>query len=140
MAYEETVVPVSRSQEKIKTLVLKNKGTGIAFICEPPMEGFQAAMPIEGKTYTIRIQAFARDSRDPDQESRRIWRVLYHHLKDIFEASNSGVMEFRELILPYIVTQDGQTIAQHILPKLEQAISGRPERMLPAPRRNGDAS
>jgi hypothetical protein len=55
-------------------------------------------------------------------------------MKDIFEASNSGVMEFRELILPYIVTSDGQTIAQHILPKLDQAIDGNPARLLPAPR------
>ena len=134
MAYEGTAVPVSRSQEKIKQMILENKGTGVAFVCEPPMEGFQAAMPIDGKTYTIRIQAFIKEARDPDQETRRIWRVLYHHIKDIFEASNSGVMEFRELILPYIVTNDGQTIAQHILPKLDQAIAGRPERMLPAPK------
>jgi hypothetical protein len=56
------------------------------------------------------------------------------HLKDIFEASNSGVMEFRELILPYIVTKDGKTVAQHILPKLDSAINGNPERMLPAPK------
>lgn len=132
MAYEGTEVPVSRTQDKIKSLILKNKGTGIAFVCEPPMEGFQAAMPVDGKTYTIRIQAFIKESRDPEQEARRIWRVLYFHLKDIFEAANSGVMEFRELILPYIVTADGQTVAQHILPKLEQAVNGNPARLLPA--------
>src|SRR5882724_11522324 len=124
MAYENTSVPVNQSQAKIKDLIMRNKGTGVAFVCEPPMEGFQAAMPIDGKTYTIRIQAYLKKERDPEQEARRIWRVLYYHLKDIFEASNSGVMEFRELILPYIVTNDGQTVAQHILPKLDSAISG----------------
>lgn len=135
MAYENTQVAVPKSQDKIRTLILKNKGTGVAFISQPPMEGFQAMMPIDGKTYTIRISAQVKsDRRDPEQETRRIWRVLFHHLKDIFEASKSGVMDFRELILPYIVTNDGKTIAQHILPKLDSAIEGKPERMLPAPR------
>lgn len=134
MAYEQTRVAVPKSQDKIRTLILRNKGTGVAFISQPPMEGFQAVMPIEGKTYTIRISARCKEKRDQEQEARRIWRVLFHHLKDIFEAANSGVMDFRELILPYIVTNDGKTIAQHILPKLDQAIEGKPERMLPAPR------
>lgn len=130
MAYESTSVPVSRSQEKIKKIILANKGTGVAFVSEPPMEGFHCAMPIDGKTYTIRIQALVKETRDKEQEERRIWRVLYHHLKDIFEASNSGVMEFRELILPYIVVRDGRTVAQHIVPKLDMAIDGHPEKML----------
>lgn len=134
MAYENTQVAVPKSQDKIRQLILKNKGTGVAFISQPPMEGFQAMMPIDGKTYTIRISAHLKEKRDPDKEARRIWRVLYHHLKDIFEAANSGVMEFRELILPYIVVADGKTVSQHILPKLESAIQGNPERMLPAPK------
>jgi len=132
MAYENTVVAVPKSQDKIRQLILKNKGTGVAFVSEPPMEGFQAKMTIEGIAYTVRISAYLKEgARDPEQEMRRIWRVLYHHLKDIFEAANSGVMEFRELILPYIVTNDGRTVAEHILPKLESAIQGNPERMLP---------
>jgi hypothetical protein len=135
VAYENTVVAVPKSQDKIRQLIMKNKGTGIAFISQPPMEGFQAMMPIDGQTYTIRISAYLKGGRrDPEKEAKRIWRVLFHHLKDIFEASNSGVMEFRELILPYIVTKDGKTVAQHILPKLDSAINGNPERMLPAPK------
>lgn len=131
MAYENTQVAVPKSQDKIRQLILRNKGTGIAFISQPPMEGFQAMMQIDGKIYTIRISATLKEKRDPEKECRRIWRVLFHHLKDIFEASNSGVMEFRELILPYIVTHDGQTVAQHILPKLDLAIGGNPAQMLP---------
>jgi hypothetical protein len=65
-------------------------------------------------------------------EERRIWRVIFYHLKSVFEASESGVMEFRELILPYIVTRDGHTVAEHILPKLAEAIAGNPSRLLPA--------
>lgn len=130
MAYEDTSVPVSRSQERIKMLILKNGGTGVAFVTHPPMEGFEAVIPIDGCTYTVRIRATVA-GKDAEQEQRRIWRVLYYHMKDIFEASTSGVMELREMILPYIVTRDGQTIAEHILPKLDKAIEGNPERLLP---------
>lgn len=151
MAYEGTEVPVGRSQEAIRKLILANAGTGIAFVSQPPQEGFHALMPLEGKTYTIRIVARRRSREEIgkalqrerskevsesvveryfEQEERRIWRVLYYHLKGLFEAANTGVLEFRELILPYIVTKDGRTIAEHILPGLESAIAGRPDRLL----------
>jgi len=66
-----------------------------------------------------------------EEEARRVWRVLFYHLKSVYEAANSGVMEFRELMLPYIVTHDGHTVAEHILPKLAGAIAGNPSRLLP---------
>lgn len=133
MAYGNTKVPVARSQEQIRRLLLGNSGTGVAFISQPPMEGFEAMMPIEGVTYRIRIQAAVSDNtKDIDQAQRRIWRVMFYHLKSVFEAANTGVMEFREMMLPYIVTKDGQTVAQHILPNLAKAIQGRPDRLLPA--------
>lgn len=134
MAYEQTQVAVPKSQDKIRQMLLRHKGGSVAFISDPPLEGFQALVPIDGKTYSVKIMARCRDKRDPEQEARRIWRVLYHHVKSIFEAADSGVMEFRELMLPYIMAHDGKTIAEHILPKLDAALAGKPERMLPAPR------
>ena len=44
------------------------------------------------------------------------------------------MMEFREMMLPYIVTANGQTIGQRILPHLEKAIESRPERLLMSPK------
>lgn len=146
MAYETTVVPAFQSQEDIRKLILNRGGTAIAFMgaTEPErVEGFHCQIPIDTKTYTIQVTAKPRKMSSPEkqqQENRRIWRVLYFHLKAVFEAANSGVLEFREMMLPYIVTHDGRTVGQHILPQLDKAISGNPERMLPAPRRNGDAS
>ena len=64
-------------------------------------------------------------------EQRRIWRVLYYHLKSIFESADSGVMEFRDLILSYIVIADGRTVAEHIVPNLARAVAGNPSRLLP---------
>jgi hypothetical protein len=41
-------------------------------------------------------------------------------------------MEFRELMLPFIVLpRDGRTIAEHILPRLAAALAGDPLHLLP---------
>jgi hypothetical protein len=148
MAYENTSVAVSKSQDGIRKLILGNGGAAVAFISQPPREGFEAQIIIEGKTYRVRIVAECvpkdrkrRRSRRygvpnrhdlMEEEARRVWRVLFYHLKSVYEAANSGVMEFRELMLPYIVTHDGHTVAEHILPKLAEAIAGNSSRLLPA--------
>ena len=131
MAYETTTVPVSDSQAAIKKLVMGNGGSGVSFICKPPMEGFEALMPIDGVEYRIRIVASVPSkAADPASHGRRIWRVLFYHLKSVFEASRSGVMEFRELMLPYIVVKDGHTIGEHLLPNLAKAVESDPRRLL----------
>jgi hypothetical protein len=149
MAYEHTLVAVSKSQESIRRLILDNGGSGIAFISQPPMEGFEAVVRIDNASYRIRISAevkvvekrrrrrygiYKPQSQIQDDAARRVWRVLFFYLKNVYEASNSGVMDFRQLVMPYVVTRDNKTISEHILPKLESAIQGNPERMLPAPK------
>lgn len=132
MAYENTKVPVWQSQGDIRKMLASRGGTGVAFVSQPPMEGLEAMIPIDGVTYKIRVTASVpHDSRDAERDLRRIWRVLFFHLKSVFEAAASGVLEFREMMMPYVVVKDGRTIAQHILPNLSTAIEGRPERMLP---------
>lgn len=137
MAYETTEVPVAKSQQKLRELLLRNGATGIAIVSQPPQEGFQAMVKIEGALYTFRISALCKSKSNQsaiEQEERRVWRVLYHHLKAIFEASSSGVQELRQMILPYIVTNSGQTIAEIILPQLDKAVQHNPARLLPMAR------
>lgn len=153
MAYEGTEVSVSRSQEGIHKLIMARKGSKIAFISDPPREGFQAEVLIDGLPYQIRIFGECRtapqarryysrtvDTTDKqradflDGEHRRIWRVLFYHLKSVFEAADSGVMEFRELMLPYIVTKSGKTIGECLVPQLASVINMNPGRMLEAGR------
>jgi hypothetical protein len=144
MAYEGTEVPVSRSQEAIRKLVMGHGGFGFAAVSErdpgmPGREGFHAKVMIDAKPYSVRIMATVRivsgrtalqDKDRIEREERRIWRVIYYHLKSVFEAADSGVMEFRELMLPYIQIADGRTIAEAILPQLDNVITGDPSRML----------
>ena len=134
MAYEFTEVPVARSQQKLRELLLRNGATGIAIVSQPPQEGFQAMVKIDGAIYTIRISAVCKSKAVQsaiEQEERRVWRVLFHHLKGIFEASQSGVMEFKEMVMPYIVTKDGRTIAEILIPQLDKAVKTNPARLLP---------
>ena len=136
MAYEGTRVPVSQTQGEIRRLVLKNGGTGIAFFTqtEPHREGFEALVPVDGVTYQVRIIAKLKERNSQkarEQEERRVWRVLYFHLKAVYEAAATGVLEFRELVLPYIVTHGNQTIAQRILPQLDKVVNSN-VRLLPA--------
>jgi hypothetical protein len=156
MAYENTEVPVARSQEGIRKLIMARKGGKVAFITDPPREGFTAIVEIDGLPYQIRIFGICREAptekrrtyrgrdngaKDTTEkfrqlfqlaEERRIWRVLFYHMKSVFEAADSGVMEFRELMLPYIVTKSGQTIAEQLLPNLNKAIEHNPARLLNA--------
>lgn len=140
---------MARTQEALRKLIQAHKGFGLAVISEqdpagkePAQEGFQAKVMIDGVPYIVKIMAkakpaakFSSDRQKQlhfEQEQRRIWRVLYYHMKSVFEAADSGVMEFRELMLPYIVMPgDGRTIAEHILPRLAAALAGDPSRLLP---------
>lgn len=140
MAYEKTEVAVSKSQDGIRKLIMGRKGSKIAFISDPPREGFQAEVLIDTMSYSIRIfgevkgKNPGRTEKQKDawteQEHRRIWRVLFYHLKSVFEAADSGVMEFRDIMLPYLVTGNGKTVAECIVPNLSKIISSSPMLLL----------
>lgn len=145
MAYGSTSVSVAKSQDAIRAMIYKHKGTGVMFISQRPKEGFEAMMDIGGKPYHIRVLAECKDmTRDGrghkrpngalasaiEQEERRVWRVLYHHMKAQFEAADSGVVSLERLVMPYVVTRDGRTLAEHIMPQIDRLIIGDPTKML----------
>ena len=147
MAYETTEVAVSKSQDGIRKLIYAHKGTGVILVSQPPREGFEAMVTIEKLPYHIRIMASCKDvTRDRqgwkrsdsayssarEQEERRVWRVLYWHLKAMFEAADSGVIDIRDVIMPYVVTRDGRTLSEHIRPRMEELMTMDTSRLLPA--------
>jgi len=146
MAYEETDVAVSRSQEQVRRLIYMHRGTGLMLISQAPREGFEAMVDLEGAAYQIRVMATCRKvesfdrqgrSRTPkiiegmrEREERRVWRVLYYHLKAMFEAADSGVIDIRDVIMPYVVLRDGMTLSDHIKPRMSQLMTTDPARLL----------
>jgi hypothetical protein len=148
MAYEGTEVAVSKSQDSIRRLIYAHKGTGLMLVSKPPAEGFEAFIEIAQKPYHVRIMATCREvsKRDPrsrwkersasahaaavEQEERRVWRVLFWHLKGIFEAADSGVIDIRNIIMPYVVLRDGTTLSDHIMPRMDELMTMNPDRLL----------
>jgi hypothetical protein len=147
MAYEDTSVSVSKSQESIRKLLRDAGSVSFAAVSDidpttnRATEGFHSKVVIGSQTYSIRIMANVPSMPEPkrvrngatgptakqlevfrEQAERKIWRVLYYHMKDIFEASASGVLDFRELILPYLVMADGSSVAEHVLPRLDSIL------------------
>lgn len=148
MAYNETQVPVSQSQEAIRRLIYSHKGTGLMLISEPPREGFEGLVTIDGMAYRLRVMARSKEvERHSSQgrrrtdnvmqelrekEIRRVWRVLYWHLKAMFEASDSGVIDIRDVIMPYVVMHDGRTLSEHIVPRMTELMTMDASRLLAA--------
>lgn len=146
MAYETTEVAVSKSQEEIRKLIYAHKGTGVMLISRPPAEGFEAFVEIEKTPYHVRIMATTKTVSKQDknwrvrsqsmmdtlieQENRRVWRVLYWHLKAMFEAADAGVIDVRNIIMPYVVLRDGLTLADHIRPKMQELMTMDTSRLL----------
>src|SRR5262245_2603030 len=127
MAYEYTEVAPEKSQNQIRKLLSAHgaKDMQIASRFDPPMEGFRSNMMIDGKPYAIKLVIPLREKKSLDkqeQEARRVWRVLYHHMKAIFEAADSGVIELRELLLPFFVTGDGRTVGEILLKDLQKKL------------------
>lgn len=114
-------------------MIYAHKGTGVSFVSQPPREGFEAMMTINDTPYHVRVMATCKNAPkdSKEQEERRVWRVLYWHLKAVFEAADSGVIDIRDVILPYVVTPDGHTLSERIIPKLETVLRN-PERLLTA--------
>jgi len=148
MAYENTEVPIARSQDAIRKIIYSHKGTGLMLMSHPPREGFEAMVTINDLPYHIRIMATCKfptkdrhgwtlsesgKEKAREQEERRVWRVLYWHLKAMFEAADSGVIDIRDVIMPYVVTRDGRTLSEHLTPRMQEIMSIDPSRLLPEP-------
>lgn len=145
MSYNETKVPLAQSQESIRRLIYSHNGTGVSFMSHPPREGFEALVTLGKEPYHIRVMATCneidelnsvgkRRSKDTlqnlrEQEVRRVWRVLFFHLKAMFDAVDSGVIAISDVIMPYIVLPDNRTISEHVVPRLKE-ISADASRLL----------
>lgn len=141
MAYEGTVVAVAKSQGAIRELIYAHKGTGVMILSQRPREGFEAMVTIADLPYHIRIMATCREfdkykrrlsNKDREQEERRVWRVLFWHLKAMFEAADSGVIDIRDVIMPYVVTRDGRTLSEHLKPRMAEIMTVDTSRLLAA--------
>ncbi len=137
MAYEETKVPVSRSQDGIRSLLRKHGARRFAFGEDFGENGTPfAVVRFEHEGLAVRLKvplklidedeaerrtqynhkSVARTLADQEErESRRIWRVIHHNLKARMESVEEGVETFVEAFMAHVVNRTtGMTIYEEL--------------------------
>lgn len=132
--YEDTPVAADKSKAEIRTLLLKY-GVEQYGIME---DAHQAVIGFSRKGRTIRIevpippQPLLRDHwstaekgrvrRAWQQEEQRIWRVVFHWIKNQLEAVESGFRTFEQAFLPETVLTDGRTLGEWAEPQIDEML------------------
>jgi hypothetical protein len=53
-----------------------------------------------------------------DRERKRLFRVLVHFIKNLFEAVDGGLLTIEQALLPYLEDSTGKTIGEILAPRL----------------------
>lgn len=116
-----TSVPVGRSQGEIRDLVLSNGGDGW-MVGEDRREGRTLAVVnfrLMGRVLRFRLEL--PDKPDPAEERRR-WRALLLAIKAKITIAKEGIETVDEVFLANIVTPDGSTVGDRIVPDVQRMI------------------
>jgi hypothetical protein len=148
---EGTTVSVERSRAELEALLTRFGATGflygwtsqqgmIAFELHGRRCRFVVRPPSADELPDLRQAARERrrqasdDRRLLDEEVRRRWRELVLLVKAKLIAVESGVVSMDEEFLPYFVLPGNVTVAERLLPDLDNAAqSGRLPPLLPGP-------
>jgi len=120
----DSKVPVSRSREHIERILKRYGAEGFAFALEPgkAMIGFQTSD--RRIRFILPIPRLPHESqKDYEQKERSRWRALLLSITAKLEAVESGIETFDSAFMSHIVMPNGQTMAEHSLPFIEQAYS-----------------
>jgi hypothetical protein len=158
MSYaQNTNVSVERSQIQIKE-TLRRYGADRFGVME---DDSSAVVMFQVQGITVRIDVPLRSTDDPafwltetgrdrsdasarkayEQDVRSRWRKLLLAVKAKLEAVESGISTIEKEFLPFMVMPDGQTVADHILPRIDEAVRlGRMPQLLALPAATGGGS
>jgi len=134
---ENTEVPVDRSKAEIEKTLMRYGadqfvyGTMIgramiAFRANAKFVRFTLPLPARdsdefSRTPTGRSRTKEAASREYGQEIRRRWRALSLSIKAKLEAVETGITTFEQEFMAHIVLPDGTTVAEYMIPQIEQA-------------------
>lgn len=139
-----TVVQVVKSQDQIRTLLRNNDcdqmtfgddfGEGIMFVYFRLIlhddEFGDARLPVKvpvrlrpiidilRREHPVKYEGHRGLSLATEQAMRVAWRNVYDWLRASFTAVEVGIITPAEAFLSGVVTEDGITVGQHILPRL----------------------
>jgi len=123
-AYKTTTVPVSRSQEAIRNLLVKYDVIGCQFT-----ENFETGEIV--LRFVKRVNEIPRTVRivlPTEDNEKQAYRALYYWMKSQLEAVDFGLLSFEHVFLAHFewMLESGQTatVADIILPRLSAQGSG----------------
>jgi hypothetical protein len=154
---KDTEVSVAKSRAEIEGLIIRYGATSTAFMNGPgrAMIAFEAKgrrilfeLPLPDqneKRFThaaanktsLKLRSAEGAMAAWEQACRQRWRALALVIKAKLEAVETGISQFEDEFMANIVMPDGQTVSQHVRPKIAQAYeTGNMTPLLPAPSRN----
>ena len=144
---ERTEVTADRSKAEIERVLARYGATGFAYMTDAKRAAvaFQAhernirfVLPLPSitdvsKTPKGRSRRGAVAEQELAQEVRRRWRALSLSIKAKLETVESGIAEFETEFMPYTVLPNGKTVAESVVPMIDEAYkSGRMPKLLEA--------
>lgn len=151
MAYaEKTSVPVERSEAEIKAVIKRygassfasfESGTEakIAFEMSGRRVVFRLPLPDpKAKSFTQtptgKTRSIGEASKAHEQACRSRWRALLLSIKAKLESVEAGIETFEDAFLAHIQMPDGQTVSEHVKPRIQSAYAeGKMQPLLPGP-------
>lgn len=115
-----TSVPVARTQDEIRNLLLKYGATGFMF---GQGQG-QALVMFEMKSRRIKfILPLPKNlnSKSEQQLERTRWRCLLLAIKAKLECASTGITTFEQEFMAHIVMPNGLTVAENITTQIDSA-------------------
>ena len=153
-AYESTDVSPGRSQEAIRKTLAAHGIRQIQFTeCWPEglaIEFIRLAHNDGEIERVIRVRIVGKPNADSlkwrgrgkppkgaldrraDTELRRVYRIIFHHLKTKLEAVAEGLVAFEEEFLPHIVLPNGATVYEELQVSLSKVLAGTQQLALPS--------
>lgn len=114
---QDTSVPVGRSQEAIRQLVL-DRGADGWMVGE---DRGRAVISFRLQDRLLRFHVQLPEKLDAKEE-RRLWRALYMAIKAKLVIASEGIETFDEVFLANIVTPDGSTVGDRIIPDVQMML------------------
>lgn len=121
-----TQVPVGRSVDEIRSILLKAGATHYAYGEDPDKAAIQFALDGRHYRFTVMRPSLSAESRwsseqRNDVEWKRRWRARVLWVKAQIEFAESEPDAFQEAMLAHLVLPDGQTLGRWAEPQIARA-------------------
>lgn len=114
---------------------IRSDMAAIGFVMRGRQMRFVLHLPDEqefARTPTGRARSQIQMQKEREQAIRRLWRSLSLAIKAKLVAVEDGILTFEEEFGMHMVMPDGQTVAEHVIPRIESAYeSGQVPALLP---------